>query len=112
MSHYNLSAVEETAEGDQDFILVVIQTFLEEVPPDVVSMNEAIKNGNSKLAYQFAHKIKPNLKLFGLDLLEQIQVIEKWAKQGKVEHKVPEAASIITDQVTLICGELRNDYNL
>lgn len=112
MSHYNLSAVEEMAGGDQEFMLVVIQTFLEEVPPDIVSMNEAITNKNATLAYQFAHKVKPNLKLFGLDLLPQIQVIERWSKQGRDADKVPEAAGIITDNVNLICQELRKDYNL
>ena len=42
MRNYNLESVEEMAGGDQDFIKVVVQTFLEETPPDLEGMNQAI----------------------------------------------------------------------
>ncbi|WBL21375.1 MULTISPECIES: Hpt domain-containing protein [unclassified Zunongwangia] len=112
MSTYNLKDVEEMADGDQDFLLVVVQTFLEEVPPDAAAMNEAIANGNATLAYRYAHKMKPNLKLFGLDLMPQITTIEHWSKQGKNNEDVPEAGSIITTKVDQVCKELKEDFNL
>ena len=44
MSSYNLEGVEEMAGGDNEFMKVVVQTFLEEIPSDVEAMNEAISN--------------------------------------------------------------------
>ncbi|TBW28483.1 Hpt domain-containing protein [Gramella sp. KN1008] len=112
MSSYNLDDVKEMAGGDEEFMLVVVQTFLEEIPPDVEAMNEAIGNDNPSLAYQYAHKMKPNLQLFGLELMEQIQVIEAWSKQGKRKDEVPEAAEKITKKVNSATTELREDFDI
>ncbi|SHG70298.1 HPt (histidine-containing phosphotransfer) domain-containing protein [Salegentibacter echinorum] len=112
MSNYNLSEVKEMADGDEDFMKVVVQTFLEEIPPDVESMNQAIDNDNPTLAYQYAHKMKPNLQLFGLDLMDQIQVIEAWAKEGKKKDNVPEAAAKISRKVNVAQIALKRDFEL
>ncbi len=97
MSSYDLKDVEEMAGGDQEFML---------------AMNEAINNGNANLAYSFAHKMKPNLKLFGLQLMPEITVIEQWSKQGKNKEDAPKAARTITAKVTQVCKELKEDFNL
>ncbi|MCM8568199.1 Hpt domain-containing protein [Gramella jeungdoensis] len=112
MSSYNLDEVREMAGGDDEFMLVVVQTFLEEIPPDVAAMNEAIGNDNASLAYQYAHKMKPNLQLFGLELMDQIRVIEAWSKQGKRKDEVPDAAEKITQKVDVAAAELKQDFNL
>ncbi|MDT0645285.1 Hpt domain-containing protein [Zunongwangia sp. F260] len=112
MSSYNLEEVKEMAGGDEDFMKVVVQTFLEEIPPDVEAMKEAIANGNAGLAYQFAHKMKPNLQLFGLNLMNQIRVIEAWSKEGKMKDEVPEAATIISEKVNVASSALKRDFDL
>lgn len=112
MSSYNLDGIREMAGGDQEFMKVVVQTFLEEVPPDVGSMNEAISNNNATLAYQYAHKMKPNLQLFGLELIDQIKVIESWAKLGKQKDAVPGAAAEITRKVEAASSALKKDFEL
>ncbi|MBT8319803.1 MAG: Hpt domain-containing protein [Gramella sp.] len=112
MGSYNLDEVKEMAGGDEDFMLVVVQTFLEEIPPDVAAMNEAINNDNPSLAYQFAHKMKPNLQLFGLNLMDQILAIEAWSKNGKGKDEVPHAADTITKKVDVAALALRRDFGL
>ncbi len=112
MSSYNLDEVKEMAGGDDDFMLVVVQTFLEEIPPDVAAMNEAIGNDNPSLAYQYAHKMKPNLQLFGLNLMDQILIIEAWSKKGRRKDEVPEAAEIITKKVDVAASALKRDFEL
>lgn len=112
MSSYNLDEVREMAGGDEEFMVTVVETFLEEIPPDVEAMNYAISNDNPTLAYQFAHKMKPNLQLFGLNLMEQIKVIEAWSKHGQRKSEVPEAASTISKKVDVAVIALKRDYNL
>lgn len=112
MSNYNLDEVKEMAGGDDEFMLVVVQTFLEEIPPDVEAMNEAIGNDNPSLAYQYAHKMKPNLQLFGLNLMDQIKVIEAWSKQGRRKDEVPQAAEEITKKVDVASIALKRDFGL
>lgn len=112
MSNYNLSEVKEMAGGDDDFMKVVVQTFLEEIPPDVEAMNDAIAEDNPTLAYQYAHKMKPNLQLFGLELMDEVKVIEAWAKEGRKKDDVPAAASKITKKVNVASIALKRDFEL
>lgn len=112
MRNYSLESVEEMAGGDQDFVRVVVQTFLEEIPPDLEGMNQAILEGNAPQAYQYAHKMKPNLQMFGLDLMPQIRIIEAWSKQGENESEVHEASRIITDKYKKAEKELKEDFDL
>ena len=112
MSTYNLESVEEMAGGDQDFLKVVVRTFLEEIPPDLDAMNDAVAEGNSGQAYQYAHKMKPNLQMFGLELMPQIRVIEEWSKTGQDQKEVSEAAGIITARVKTAEKELKEDFGL
>lgn len=112
MSSYNLASVEEMAGGDQDFLKVVVQTFIEEIPPDLEAMNQAVAENNPGQAYQYAHKMKPNLQMFGLELMPQIKIIEEWSKSGKDKKEVDEAAQTIFLKVKKAEQELKEDFNL
>lgn len=109
---YNLDSVNEMAGEDQDFIKIIVQTFLEEIPPDVRSMSEAMENENPTLAYQYAHKMKPNLELFGLQLMDKILLIEAWAKGKESTENAMIAGKKISERVTQAEQELRNDFQL
>lgn len=100
------------AGGDDDFVKVIVQTFLEEIPPDVDSMLEAIDNGNPSLAYQYAHKMKPNLQLFGLDLMEPILTIEAWSKTNGSESAAKASGEKIAAKVNLAQHQLKQDFDL
>lgn len=110
--NYNLESVREMAGNDEDFVKVIVETFLEEIPTDVKFMNEAIDNDNPELAYQFAHKMKPNLQLFGLELMDQILVIEAWSKAKENAVKANEAGEKIASKVGLAEQELKKDFQL
>ncbi|MGB8705873.1 MAG: Hpt domain-containing protein [Gillisia sp.] len=110
--YYDLEGVTEMAGDDDDFVKVIVQTFLEEIPPDVKSMDQAIEAGNPALAYQYAHKMKPNLQLFGLDLMEQILTIEAWSKGQKKEADAKSAGERIATKVNLAQHQLKKDFDL
>lgn len=112
MKNYNLDSVEEMAGGDQDFVKVVVQTFLEEIPPDLEGMNQAVTQNNASQAYQYAHKMKPNLQMFGLELMPQIKIIEEWSKSGMEQSEVHIAARAITDKYKKAETELKEDFDL
>lgn len=110
--YYDLTDVNDMAGGDEDFLKVIVQTFLEEIPPDVRSMIEAIENGNPSLAYQYAHKMKPNLQLFGLDLMEPVLTIEGWSKGGSTAEAAVKAGERISAKVNLAEAQLKTDFDL
>lgn len=111
-NYYDLKDVREMAGEDDDFVKVIVQTFLEEIPPDVASMSQAIDNSNPSLAYQYAHKMKPNLQLFGLNLMEQILTIEAWSRGAAKEEAAVTAGKEIATKVGLAEQQLRSDFGL
>lgn len=109
---YSIESLSEIAGGDKDFMLIVAKTFLEEIPPDIKAMGEAIENNNRELAYQFAHKMKPNLEMFGLDLGKEITSIETWTKNLKNKSTIEAQLKNIVTTVEIVFDELKEDFNL
>jgi len=110
--HYSADSLKEIAQDDLDFMKVIAQTFLDEIPPDLNSMQEAIHNDNKELAYQFAHKMKPNLEMFGVDLSKEITAIESWSKTSKNKAIVETPLENIVTTLHAVFGELKEDFSL
>jgi HPt (histidine-containing phosphotransfer) domain-containing protein len=110
--NYSVDSLREVAGGDEEFMAVVAQTFLDEIPPDLASLEEAIINDNKELAYQFAHKMKPNIEMFGIDLLKQITSIESWTKTSKSNDAVLVLIEVVTSTLEHVFKELKEDFDL
>ena len=112
LRHYNLKKVREIAGGDEDFVQVIVATFLTEIPPDMKAMQTAIDNDNHKMAYQFAHKMKPNIDMFGINLLKQIATMEKWSDSKKPTDAIRPHLNEIVHILNTVIDELRHDFKL
>ncbi|GHC63308.1 Hpt domain-containing protein [Ulvibacter litoralis] len=110
--HYSIDSLREIAGGEADFMVVVAQTFLEEIPPDLSAMEEAVGNDNKELAYQFAHKMKPNLEMFGIDLQKEITTVESWTRTSKSKAVIAEHIETISTTLHHVFAELKSDFNL
>jgi len=108
---YNLDKVREIAGGDESFVQVIVETFLTEIPLDMEAMATAIDNDNHKMAYQFAHKMKPNLDMFGIDLLKQIAAMEKWSGSKRPTDAIRPQLDDIVNTLTTVIDELKHDFN-
>jgi len=109
--HYSIESLREISGGDTEFMAVVAQTFLEEIPPDLRSMEEAIENDNKELAYQFAHKMKPNLEMFGIDLQKEITSIETWSRTSKSNTIIADHLQNISSTLSAVFKELQEDFS-
>ena len=109
--HYSMENLREIASGDEDFMSVVAKTFLEEIPPDLQAMDEAIQNDNKELAYQFAHKMKPNFEMFGIELQKDITTIEDWTKTSKNKAAVSVNLERVNRVLREVFKELKADFN-
>ena len=107
---YSLDSVNELSGGDDEFITVLVQTFLEEIPPDLENMSKAVIDNNPQQAYQYAHKMKPNLQLFGIDLLKEIKQVETWSKSGKDTSEILSVLDHITSLVNTAIKNLKADF--
>ncbi|WP_335966345.1 Hpt domain-containing protein [Galbibacter sp. PAP.153] len=81
---YSLNKLNELSGGDKEFNTSVIQTFISETPDDIENLKKAIANKEFDHIYQFAHKIKPNADLLGIDQVrENMLAIEGHARGDK-----------------------------
>ncbi len=110
--YYEKENLIQIADGDQDFMAVLVQTFLEEIHQDVYSMEEAIHNENRDLAYQYAHKMKPNIEMFGIDVLKEITAIEAWSKSAKSKAYILPHLENVVSTLTNVFAELKEDFQL
>ena len=110
--NYSIENLREIAGGDEEFIVVIAKTFLEEIPPDLKAMEEAVVNNNRELAYQFAHKMKPNLEMFGLNLGKDITTLESWTRSLKSQSAISANIENISTKLNAVFDELKEDFNL
>ena len=83
--NYNLAKVYALSDNDPEFVTQIITLFVTEGPQDLKQIDIGIKTKDYKLAYGYAHKIKPSLDLLGMSVaFEEIIQVEAWTKrEGK-----------------------------
>lgn len=89
---YNLSQLEELAGGNTEFVDSMVETFLEHTPGQLEEILEAYKVSDLDTVGAVAHKIKPNIELFGIYSIKQdIRVVEEKGKQGLMDSELEES---------------------
>ena len=109
---YSLKNIAEIAVDDQDFILLLVKTFLEEIPPCLTAMIEAIENNNRDLAYHFVHKMKSNFEMFGLNISKSVTAIESWTKSSKNIPTIQNHMDKVVAKTEIVLKELKEHFNL
>ena len=112
MRVYSIDNLKEVMGDDSDFIAVVAQTFLDEIPPDLEGLKAAVTEGDRKRAYGFAHKMKPNIEIFGVDLMKNIRSIETWSRSSKEVEAVQPLVDEVDEVLQAVFIALRQDFNL
>ena len=56
--------------------------------------------------------MKPNLQLFGLNLMEQVLTIEGWSKGNATEQAAVDAGKQISAKVNFAEAQLKTDFDL
>ncbi|MEN1785486.1 MAG: Hpt domain-containing protein [Bacteroidota bacterium] len=110
---YDLSKINEMAEGDDDFIVSVIAVFLEEVPNDLNALEDAIAAKDFEQIGKLAHKIKPNVDLLGMEQTRlnayELELLGKNAGSiAEIETKFP----LLKKDVEQVVAELHKDFKL
>ena len=111
--HYNLAKVYAISDDDKDFVLQIINLFIEEVPPDVAQIKVGINDKDHSHAYSYAHKIKPTLDLLGMEAAhEEILQIEHWTKDKGKKKEIKEIFKSMSGRIDLALAEIKKDFKL
>jgi len=110
---YNLDKINEMAEGDMDFINSVISVFLDEVPQDLVGLEDALEQQDYPQVYQLAHKIKPNVDLLGMEQTRAVALqIETLGKNEANMSEIQELFPSLKKDIHQVVSELKKDFGL
>lgn len=111
--HYNLAKVHALSDNDDDFVKQIISLFVTEVPQDVLQIHLGIKTKDHKLAYSYAHKIKPTLDLLGMtQAYQEILEIESWTKREGKRKEITDIFESVQQQVDKAVREISKDFAL
>ena len=111
--NYNLAKVYALSDNDSEFVMQIITLFVTEVPQDMVQIDLGIKTKDHKLAYAYAHKIKPSLDLLGMDVaFKEILEVEAWTKREGKRKEINATFESIQDQVDKAAKEIKKDFDL
>ncbi|HEX8562956.1 MAG TPA: histidine kinase [Flavobacterium sp.] len=111
--NYNLSKVYALSDNDPEFVNQVVTLFVTEVPQDLLQIKLGIKTKDHKLAYSYAHKVKPTLDLLGMTMaFEEILQIEAWAKREGRRKEINDTFDSVESQIEKAVKEIKKDYDL
>jgi HPt (histidine-containing phosphotransfer) domain-containing protein len=111
--NYNLSKVYELSDNDPEFVLQIISLFVSEVPEDMSQIELGIENKDHKLAYSYAHKIKPTLDLLGMtNAHQEILEVEAWTKREGKRKEINETFESVKNQVEKAIKEIKKDFDI
>ncbi|WGD34029.1 Hpt domain-containing protein [Olleya sp. YS] len=110
--HYKLHRLKELADNDQEFILALAATFIEEVPGDAKVLKIAVENKNYLLTYQTAHKMKPTVDMFELGILDDLIEVQDWGKYEQTDKDITDKLNKVLDAVEKATTEITQDFNL
>jgi|SRR5690606_2760265 len=106
---YNLDKLNELSGGDKEFNQTIIATFLQETPEDFKGLESAIEAQDFSAIYQYAHKIKPNAELLGVDnLKQQMLTIEAHARGDMNIDSIKALSLSATSELDVAYKELNN----
>ena len=99
----DLSYLTDVASGSTEFMIDMIDIFLEQTPDYIIQLGLAIKDKNWPLVANVAHKIKPTLAFMGvISARDDMEEIEENARSLKnLEEIAPKFESL-----KAICGFL------
>ncbi len=105
---YDLSQLEELAGGSMDFVMSMVDTFLEHTPQQIQELQDQYNDGNLVQVGAIAHKIKPNIDLFGITpITTTVRSIENKGKAEQDDAELKEEIEKLRETLEVVFDQLR-----
>lgn len=106
---YDLTQLSELAGGSQEFIDSMVETFLEHTPSQLAELINSYKSGDLTAMGGLAHKIKPNIDLFGIDTLKDvIRSVERKGKEAQMDSELQGEIELIEKVLNTAFEQLKS----
>jgi HPt (histidine-containing phosphotransfer) domain-containing protein len=109
----NLDYLKSISGGDEDFVLEMIQCFVELAPEVMENLKKHAEVENWQLIGEEAHKFGPNMAFLGLDDLQQLlENIEEEGLRGNNPQLIPPMVSDLNNQCNRLVQQLTKEFKL
>lgn len=110
---YNLEYLEEISAGDKDFIIDMLNDFVNNTPAVINEIESYIIVGNWAQLYSIIHKFIPSFEFIGAEKINNdLRNLEEIAKK----QINPENALPLLQNIKLFCNniikEIKSDFNI
>jgi HPt (histidine-containing phosphotransfer) domain-containing protein len=94
----DLSYLQDVASGSNEFMIEMIELFLNQTPGYFEQLDQLIKDENWPIVADISHKIKPNLTFMGIESARaSMAEIEQNARNLKNLETIPPAFKLLKD---------------
>lgn len=108
----DLSYLNQISDGDNDFVISILDTLTKEAPKDIEQLDVAIEQSDITSIGALAHKNKATLQLLGLlELKELAFEIEQAAKKDNTNTKLVGQASKFKQYLVSVVGLAEKELN-
>jgi YesN/AraC family two-component response regulator len=108
---YNLSLVNDLAEGNQDFIKSLIQIFIDNTPADCAAMLAAVEIQDWEQAGKLSHKLKSTVDTMQIaSIKEDVRFIELNGKHKTNIEQIPAIAQKVNEVITVTTTQLKAEF--
>jgi HPt (histidine-containing phosphotransfer) domain-containing protein len=110
--NYSLDYLNSISGGDNDFIKEMIQTFLSNVPEELLKIRQLVEKKDWQDVGSEAHRFASNLVFLELNTLRNIAVqIEEMGTNQKNTDQIPDLFSQLEKGCNQIIRKLQKDFS-
>lgn len=107
---YDLTNLEDIAQGNMGFFHKMIDLFLDQTPPMLVQMNDALLQNDIRTISGLAHKMKPSLDNLGIvSVKEVIRTLETAEKSGTSPEDLKQDIQILEETLQTVFAKLASE---
>jgi len=111
--HYNLSLIEELMSGNRESVKMIVQTFVQSIPPSVIAMQDACDAKNWLETAKNAHSLKANVDTLQMHIIHNdVKTIEINGKQGIDLESIPALVSKVKTVIEETIMQLKQEFDL
>ncbi len=110
---YDLSSIRTISRGNENFVLKMVNMFIEQTPQQVSEMESEYHQSDYKAMGAIAHKLKPNIDNMGIvSLKDAIRQIEKIGKSGIGDDLLPELLKKVSKTLNKVVENLQREFEM
>jgi HPt (histidine-containing phosphotransfer) domain-containing protein len=108
---FDLTLLEQTAMGNKEFMIKMVQMFVDQTPVLLTEINDHLTNNDWEQLGAKAHKLKPSIDLMGIAQLKQeIRDIEQFAKNNENLEILPAKVNHLTEILNKTLDQLQQEF--